>query len=224
MEGLKIIRKKKGLTQESVATYLGIATNTYSQYESGKRQPNIEILKKLSRYYNISIDSLVSGKVDLNSSHNSIAKKLSSLDQEKLTKITGYIDTISDDKSSHLKPVRVLGEVAAGYPILAITDDENVVYTDKNADFALKVRGDSMEPKIHDGDIILIREQATLNTGEIGIVQIHYDAEHSEVTCKKVYVHPTHLELISLNKKYDPIILEPDQYMSYSILGKVIPA
>ncbi len=224
MEGLKIIRKSKQMTQETIANYLGIATNTYSQYESGKRHPSIETLKKLSEYYNVSIDSLISGDMSQPKTYNSLAKKLSYLNDDKLTQLTGYIDRLSDEPSPNLKPIRILGEVAAGYPILAITDDENVIYTDKNADFALKVRGDSMEPKIHDGDIILIREQSTLNTGEIGIVQIHYDAEHSEVTCKKVYVHKNHLELISLNKKYEPIILEQDQYMSYSILGKVIPA
>ncbi len=222
MQTLKKIRKKNNLTQLTIAKELGIATNTYSQYESGKRKPSIETLQKLADFYNVSIDSLINGD---SNEQPEIAKKISQLSNKNIIKVSNYIEELDAQSNyANLKPIKILGEVAAGYPILAITDDENVVYTDKAVDFALKVRGDSMEPKIHNGDIILIKKQPIVNNGEVGVIQIQYDSEHSEVTCKKIFIHKDHIELISLNKKYSPIILEPDQYMNYSILGKVVHA
>ncbi len=56
---LKKLRKEKGATQTEIATFLGIRQNTYSQYESDSRQPDIETLVKMSAYYNTSVDVIV---------------------------------------------------------------------------------------------------------------------------------------------------------------------
>lgn len=56
---LKKLRKEKGATQTEIATFLGIRQNTYSQYESDSRQPDIDTLVKLSAYYNTSVDVIV---------------------------------------------------------------------------------------------------------------------------------------------------------------------
>ena len=62
MEGLKAIRKKKGYNQLKVAMDLSISREALSFYENGKRNPDIEMLCKLSDYYNVSIDYLIRGK------------------------------------------------------------------------------------------------------------------------------------------------------------------
>lgn len=62
MEGLKTIRKKKGFNQLKVAMDLSISREALSYYENGKRNPDIEMLCKLSDYYNVSIDYLIRGK------------------------------------------------------------------------------------------------------------------------------------------------------------------
>ena len=59
--GLKIIRKQKNLNQLKVAMDLNISRETLSHYENGKRSPDIEMLKKLSDYFNVSIDFLIRG-------------------------------------------------------------------------------------------------------------------------------------------------------------------
>mgnify|MGYP001119101870 CR=1 FL=1 len=56
---LKKLRKEKGATQTEIATFLGIRQNTYSQYESDSRQPDIDTLVKMSAYYNTSVDAIV---------------------------------------------------------------------------------------------------------------------------------------------------------------------
>ena len=60
--GLKLIRKQKNLNQLKVALDLNISREALSHYENGKRSPDVEMLKKLSGYFNGSIDFLINGK------------------------------------------------------------------------------------------------------------------------------------------------------------------
>jgi len=60
--GLKIIRKQKKLNQLKIAMDLNISREVISYYENGKRNPDIEMLKTLSRYFNVSIDFLINGE------------------------------------------------------------------------------------------------------------------------------------------------------------------
>ena len=60
--GLKLIRKQNKLNQLKVATDLSISREALSHYENGKRSPDVEMLRKLSKYFNVSIDFLVNGK------------------------------------------------------------------------------------------------------------------------------------------------------------------
>ena len=60
--GLKIIRKKKKYSQLKIATDINISREAISYYENGKRNPELQTLRKLSLYFNVSIDFLVNGK------------------------------------------------------------------------------------------------------------------------------------------------------------------
>ena len=62
MKGLKKVRKEKDLNQLKVAMDLNISREALSHYENGKRQPSIEMLRKLSQYFNVSIDYLINGE------------------------------------------------------------------------------------------------------------------------------------------------------------------
>lgn len=62
MVGLKAIRKAKHLNQQKVALDLNISREALSYYENGKREPSLELLKKMSDYFNVSIDYLITGK------------------------------------------------------------------------------------------------------------------------------------------------------------------
>lgn len=62
MKGLKQIRKEQGLTQLKVAMDLNISREALSHYENSKREPSIDMLVKMSEYFNVSIDYLISGK------------------------------------------------------------------------------------------------------------------------------------------------------------------
>lgn len=62
MKGLKIVRKMHNLNQQKVALDLNISREALSHYENGKRDPGIDMLKKLSLYFNVSIDFLINGE------------------------------------------------------------------------------------------------------------------------------------------------------------------
>ena len=61
-ERLKQLRKEKKVTQSEIAEKIGVAKSTYSQYENGHREPNFETLLKLSLFFNVDVDFLLSGK------------------------------------------------------------------------------------------------------------------------------------------------------------------
>lgn len=96
------------------------------------------------------------------------------------------------------------------------TIPSNELFVDnRKADFALRITGNSMEPQYHDGDIILVRKQANLANGDIGI--FIYDGE---VRCKKYSKHKKNISLTSLNKQYQPINISSNRRLD--ILGLVI--
>ena len=87
-----------------------------------------------------------------------------------------------------------------------------------NADFAVTISGDSMEPVFHDHDMVFVHQQETLENGEIGIFSLNDNAY-----IKKLKNDSTGTFLISLNPKYSPISVHPDRD-SFRIFGKVCPA
>ena len=125
-------------------------------------------------------------------------------------------------KSNGYPTVRipVLGDVAAGIPILAQQDI--VGYEDIPADmaktgeyFGLKIKGDSMEPKIHDNDIVIVKSMSDAENNDIVIAMIN-----NEAVCKRLVKYTNSLVLRSLNSNYDDIELHPDD--DIHILGVVI--
>ena len=62
MKGLRLIRKARNLNQQKVAMDLNISREALSHYENGKRSPDVQMLRRLSEYFNVSIDFLVNGE------------------------------------------------------------------------------------------------------------------------------------------------------------------
>lgn len=58
-ENLKLAREQKGLSQKDVAEKIGVAKSTYSLYESGNREPNVQIIKKIANVLDVSADELL---------------------------------------------------------------------------------------------------------------------------------------------------------------------
>lgn len=169
MKNLKKIRKLKNITIKELANALNLAESTISLYENGKREPDFNTLSKISDYFNVSIDYLL-GKEEL--PHNS----------KKGVKIP------------------VLGSIPAGIALEAIEDilDYEEISEEQARTgefFALKVKGESMEPTIHDGDVIIFRKQEDADSGKICVVMIN----GNDATLKEIKKEPNGLWVLPHN-------------------------
>lgn len=118
------------------------------------------------------------------------------------------------------KKFPMLGEIACGEPIAAHQEYETFVEANAslNADFCVTAKGDSMiMARIFDGDIVFIKEQPTVNNGEIAAVVVEND-----VTLKRVYLYENRLELRPENPTYPVLNYEGPELDSVRILGKAV--
>lgn len=118
------------------------------------------------------------------------------------------------------KKLPILGSIAAGQPITANQELEHYVEVGTNvkADFCLKVKGDSMiNARIQDGDIVFIRQQPTVEEGQIAAVLID-----EEATLKRVYTANGEIILMAENPNYKPLIYKPEDGKNIRIIGKAV--
>lgn len=123
---------------------------------------------------------------------------------------------------SDLVKVPLLGDIACGEPILALQNIESYIYEPANTlptgeIFALKAKGDSMEPTIPNGAIVMIREQSEVENGEIAAVLVNGD---TEATLKRVKKQGGMIFLMPDNSKYTPYIV--DENNPAKVIGKAV--
>jgi repressor LexA len=150
-------------------------------------------------------------------------------DNKTLVQIANKLEVSTDfllDNNTKSIKIPVLGKVAAGIPIEAIEDiiDFEEISKDMVKDgseyIALKINGNSMEPKISKNDVVIVKLQEDCETGDIAIVLINGD----DATCKKIKKTPEGVMLISLNPAYEPMFYSNKEIneLPVRILGKVV--
>lgn len=207
-ERIRYYRKRLGMTQQELADYLGQKKAVISKYENGLiKNIKKDTVKKLSVLFGIEPWELEWGEV-------SWAED----DERDLVKqLTG--------RQTPTRNIRipVLGRVAAGVPIEQIEDIEDYeemripVGSDKDY-FALRIRGDSMQPKIWDGSVVIAERQEDAETGDIVIASINGE----DAVCKQLKHFSGGIMLVSLNPAYEPLIFEEGDEIPVRIIGKVI--
>ena len=100
---IKELRKQKGKTQEELANYLNVSRATYNGYELNKYEPNIETIKKLANYYNVSTDYILecNNKFDLGYIDNEteeIINKIKLLNKEQKARLNGYLTAMLENE------------------------------------------------------------------------------------------------------------------------------
>ena len=124
--------------------------------------------------------------------------------------------------------IPVLGDVAAGRPTEALTDVED--YEDIPAAWAqtgeyaaLRIHGDSMEPRMVEGDVVIVRVQPTVSDGDVAVVLID-DGGETHATCKRVKLTPDGITLLSFNPAYEPMFYSAAQMEKtpLRIFGRVV--
>lgn len=205
----KQLRKERGLTQQGLATELGFTKSSVNMYERGEREPGLESLETIADFFNVDMDYLLGAS-------NTPNRFLAVADES--GNPTTAPDNILPMPATYTVPL--LGTIACGEPILAAENIEDNVEVPEHihADFALRCKGDSMiNARIHDGDIVYIRQQPAVNNGEIAAVLIG-----DEATLKRVYVYEDHVVLQPENPAYEPLVYFKDAMQAVRILGKAV--
>lgn len=193
MRFLKSLRKEKGWTQQEVANRLGIERSTYTRYETGDSEPNFEMLELLSQIFDVSTDVLI-GRSAIPTPSGGIR-------------------------------IPVLGNVAAGIPIEAVTDIVDYEEIDstmsKTGDyFGLRIKGASMEPRMREGDVVIVRKQDTADTGDTVVVLVNGDS----ATVKKIKYGESGITLLPTNPAFEPLFYDRQEVetLPVRVIGKVV--
>lgn len=215
------LAKEKGKTTTAIGKELGVSPSTMSYWRNNKStSPKPDILAKLAEYFDVSVDYLLG---------NSKFRKTTVIEID-----TGIITAavLKDIKNTPIPEfigkgvkIPVLGVVRAGIPIEA---EENIIDYEEISQsmaatgefFALQIKGDSMEPRITEGDVVIVRKQSSVDNGEIAVVLVN----GNEATVKKFYKTDNGIKLISTNAKYDPFFFTPAEVNSLpvAVIGKVV--
>lgn len=120
------------------------------------------------------------------------------------------------------RTIPILGQVGAGYPMYAeenILGEEEIAPSLPGEYFALKIHGDSMSPRMQDGDVVICRKQETAEDGDIVIV-----IGAGEALCKRLRMYKDGIELYSINPDYRPLSfsLKEIKDKQIQIIGKAV--
>ena len=196
---IRELREAKGLNMKEAANQLKLPYTTYVNYEKGLREPTSEVLIQIADFFDTTIDYIVGRKAGSGDDLASIANIIPMPETRKIP---------------------LVGAIACGDPILAEENIEEYVSIPKDlaGDFALTCRGDSMiNARIFDGDIVYIRQQDTVENGEIAAVLID-----GEATLKRVRLFPDHIILEPENPMYKPHSYWNEEMNTIRILGKAV--
>ncbi len=200
---LKSRRKELGLTLAQIADRMNVSEATVQRWESG----NIKALRydkvaRLADVLNVHPTALMGWDETANSSDIDVSN-------------AANLEPIELDR------VPLVGRIACGQPILAEEHVEDYVDMPRhiNADFALECHGDSMTGAgIQDGDIVYIRKQPTVESGQIAAVVIDGD----EATLKRFYRDENKVILSAENPAYAPFIYVDDEINMIRIVGRAV--
>ena len=189
---IKSAREDLKVTKRELAKRIGVHESSINKYEKGLVDIPLSKISELSRVLNVT---------------------------------EAYLMGWEDEQKLQGLKIPVLGTVAAGIPISAvedILDYEEVPQSWENQGefFALKIKGDSMEPRMENGDVVIVKQQPDANSGDTVIVLVNGD----DATCKKLQKTDNGIMLVSTNPKYPPMFYSTEdiQTKPVVILGKVV--
>ena len=188
------LRKGKGMTQEEISKLLNLDRANYSRLESKKTSSiSLETLNKVSNIYNVSIDYLLKNNKDYPAK-------------------TGF-------------KIPVLGSIPAGIPIEAIEDvidyeEISESYASSGEYFGLKVKGTSMQPRIMNGDVVIVRRQDSAETGDVCVVMVN----GYEATLKAIKRTEDGITLIPYNTQFKEMFYSNQdiEELPVRVVGKVV--
>lgn len=192
----------RGLKQTDLVERTKISKGSLSSYVSGRYAPKQTNIYLLAKALNVNVEWLMGADVPMT-----------------------YFKEVHSVEHNPAVRIPVLGRVAAGIPINAV--EETIDWEEIPAEmvgsdeyFGLRIKGDSMSPRIMDGDTVIVRRQDDADTGDIVIAIVN----GNDGVCKKLRKTDSGIMLISLNPAYDPMVFDHSDIdtIPVSIIGRVV--
>lgn len=182
---------RMGLERKELAKALGVPYSSLTDWMNGNSYPRIDKIQKMADFFGVEKSDLVEPR--------------SAMKSVKATKLP------------------ILGQVAAGPAIEMIENIEGDIILDSKLSedcFALRIKGDSMSPRIMNGDVVIVKKQSDVESGEIAIVAVNGD----EATCKRIKKYRDGIELIPINPTFPVQFFSVDEIETkpITIIGKVV--
>ena len=228
---IKEFRLKRNLTQKELAKLVNVGDTTIANYEKGFRSPKKDTMFDLANAFNVSIDDLFPPiQKDSSSNTPQIQTIYDELKPPRQAKVLTYAERqLKEQRNEQSQPTEVSEAIQLysydyyDHPVSAGTgqylNDVRVerieLLVDIDADFVIPIKGDSMEPDYHDGDLVFIQTSVDLNNGVIGVFNYNGDAYIKQLVIDKdqAYLH-------SLNPAYKDMPITPDT--DFRIIGEVV--
>lgn len=191
---LNRLLEANGKNQADLAAYMEVSQATVSNWCKGIKSPRMDKLDRICVFLNCTRTDLLEDKPE------------------------------PREKPRGVK-IPVLGDVAAGIPIEAVEDiidyeeiDEDLAR--RGEFFGLRIKGNSMSPRIQNGDVVIVRIQPDAESGDIVIAKVNGD----DACCKKLQKHDDGISLVSLNPDYEPMFFSKKDIIDLpvNIIGKVM--
>lgn len=190
---LKQLRHERGYSQQKLAQKLNVSRSTVAMWETGSSEPSLQMIQRIADVLSVSVAELFGEPADP-SAHKGIL-------------------------------IPVLGCVQAGLPNEAVEDvlDYEEITPELASTgefFALRVRGDSMEPRMVEGDVVIVRKQDDAGSGDIVVALVNGD----EATIKRLKKRPEGILLIANNPAYEPMFFSNREIreLPVRVIGKVV--
>ena len=199
---IKRLRIENNMTLEQLGDKVGVGKSTVRKWENGMiANMRRDKIAKIADVFNVSPSYLIGWDNNVGPITNGTKHKAPGV------------------------TINVLGRVAAGVPIEAIedvigTEEISAELASTGDFFGLQIHGDSMEPRMYEGDVVIVRQQDDAESGEVIIAMVNGD----EATCKRLKKYDGGIMLLSNNPRYEPIVFtnEEIEEKPVRIIGKVV--
>lgn len=191
------LRKQYGYSLKTLSRLIDASPSAIRMWESGERNPKAKSLAELARVFHCTVEYL-----------------------------ENPLEDNPADKVARTVTIPVLGDVSAGYPMYAeenILDYEEIPLSwAKGGDyFALRIKGNSMKPRMQSGDVVIVRKQPSVDDGQVAVVLVNSDSATVKIVRR---TQGGGISLIPTNTDYSPIVYTADQVknLPVSIMGLVV--
>nr|DAR31727.1 MAG TPA: Repressor protein CI [Caudoviricetes sp.] len=231
---IKTFRKSAGFTQDELAKRLNTTKQTISRYEKGDRKANQDMLFELCDIFGVSIDDFFPSQNESNQppATSPIQSIYDQLEPPGQRKVITYAEKLRDEQEERRKAkinevsekvVQLYGYdyydhaayAGTGQYLNDVRVERIELPVDVDTDFVIPIKGDSMEPDYHDGDLVFIQTSVDLNDGVIGVFNYN-----GEAYIKQLVIDTEQAYLHSLNPAYKDMPITPET--DFRIIGEVV--